>query len=70
VTGYELFDKDTGNLLGTFASEEEALAAVCRAIGRSGTASVASWLLGRIDGEGPVWRDQELVARALKTVAA
>lgn len=67
---YELYDRDTGNLVDTFASEREALATVRRAIDADGPESVAPWLLGRTDHNGPVIRGAALVERALSVLSA
>jgi hypothetical protein len=44
---YELWDTDSGNAVGGFTSEHEALAAVRDAATRHGTEYVAAWALVR-----------------------
>ena len=55
---YELIDVDSGNLIGTYDSEAEALAIVRRAVRENGTAYADSLALGRSDEEG----EGELIA--------
>lgn len=61
---YEVLDRDSGNLVATFPSEQTTRAAVRTAIQQDGAASVASWLVGRIDHEGPVLQGRELLTWA------
>ena len=49
---YELLDIETGNLIGTYASEGEALAVVRRAARLNGPAYVDSLALGYEDDDG------------------
>jgi len=49
---YELLDIATGNLIGTYDSEVEALAVVCRAARPNEPAYVAALALGYEDGDG------------------
>ena len=65
---YELWEIRSGNLMGAFDTEEEALGAVRRAIDRYGVAYVETVaLLGVLDEEGAsvsIACGPELVARA------
>lgn len=49
---YELIDVESGNLIGTYASEAEALDVIRRAVFENGTAYVESLALGRSDEDG------------------
>jgi hypothetical protein len=62
--GYDVYDRDTANLVESFHTEEEALALVRRAIKRAGTAAVASWVLGPNDHDDEVLEGQLLIERA------
>ncbi len=55
---YELIDIDSGNFIGTYDSEAEALAVVQRAVRENGTTYVNSLALGRSDDDG----EGELIA--------
>ena len=46
---YTLMDTDTGNLIGTYATEQEALTLMQSAIGIYGTAYADAMVLGRED---------------------
>jgi hypothetical protein len=64
---YELLDSETGNLVGSYSSEEAALDACTRALARNGTGYVASLALAVEDDEGNssvIDRGGRLVARA------
>ena len=61
---YEIIDRDSGNLIAAFPSEQATRAAVQAAVKRDGAASVAPWLVGRIDHAGPVLRGRELLVWA------
>ena len=61
---YEIIDRESGNLIATFPSEQATRAAVRAAVRQDGAASVAPWLVGRIDHEGPVLHGRELLAWA------
>jgi len=68
---WELWDTETGNLVGDYDSEDEALAVVRDALRRLGPAAIAPLALGaEHDDEGgvdddlpPVVQGQDLVAR-------
>lgn len=65
---YELMDLDSASLIGTYATEAEALAVVRRALRAHGMAVVSNLALGLLneDGEGEqVAAGEELAARAL-----
>ena len=49
---YELWDGETRNLLGTYPSEEAALAVVRNTVRKHGPGAVASLFLGREDSTG------------------
>jgi hypothetical protein len=69
---YELWNVRTGNALGDFATEEEALAAVRRLVERHGRAYVDKLFLGREDSRGrstPIAQGQALAERALAATA-
>lgn len=63
--GYDIYDTDTANMVGSFATEHEALAMVQRAVEEDGPESVESWALGRSDRSGDVLSGQQLIERAL-----
>jgi hypothetical protein len=52
ATWYELWDVDTGNIVGTYASEAEALAEVRDLLALNGAAYAADLSLGRKGDEG------------------
>jgi hypothetical protein len=56
---YELMELSTGNLVGMYETEEDALRAVVDSIRRYGRDSVATLALGRNDPEG----DGKLIAQ-------
>jgi hypothetical protein len=68
---WELWDTETGNLVGDYDSEDDALAVVRNALRRLGPAAIASLALGAqhddergIDDDlPPVVQGQDLVAR-------
>ncbi len=64
---YELWDTDSGNAVGGFASEHEALAAVRDAATRHGTEYVATWALIRATARRvtAIAEGRALVERAL-----
>jgi len=51
---FELWDLDSGNLMGSFSSESEALELLRNAIEAYGVSYVGSVALGRRDAEGKV----------------
>jgi hypothetical protein len=59
---YELMELSTGNLVGVYATLEQALDAVAESVRRFGPASVATLALGRNDAEG----DGEIIAQGLR----
>jgi len=61
---YEIIDRESGNLIATFPSEQATRAAVRATVRQDGAASVAPWLVGRIDHAGPVLRGRELLVWA------
>jgi hypothetical protein len=71
---WELWDAETGNLVGDYDSEADALAVVRNALHRHGASAVATLALGveHDDETGadadlpPVMRGRDLVARALE----
>jgi hypothetical protein len=66
---FELWNMESGNLLGSFATEELVLAAVIEAIQRNGERYVDILALGRENSRGNskvVARGRELVERATK----
>jgi hypothetical protein len=70
---YELWDYESRNLLATFSTKAEGLAAVHEAIQRHGAGYVAAWALGRTDDAGldePLLDGPALVDEALKPVSA
>lgn len=52
MTYYELLDTETGNLIGSYASEEEALAVVHNAVHINGPVYVQTLALGYEDDDG------------------
>jgi hypothetical protein len=65
---YELWNMRTGNALGDFLSEAEALAAVRKLVERHGRSYAEKLLLGHEDAHGrsrPIAQGQELASRAL-----
>jgi hypothetical protein len=52
MTGYELWDTESRNLLEDFATEAEALEAIRELIARNGPACVSAIALTRVDGPG------------------
>ena len=67
--GYDIYDTDSGNLWASFPTEQEALAEVSRAIVANGKDAVASWALGQGDHTGTALAGEDLVLRALRSVA-
>ncbi len=64
---YELLNVETGNLIGTYSSEAEALAVVRNALCLNGPAYAETLALGREDSRGRgarIAEGAELVARA------
>lgn len=57
---YEIMDQGTANMVGDFATEEEALRLVARYVAAHGRAAVAAWALAR-DGE----RDEDFLLVAV-----
>jgi hypothetical protein len=69
---YELWNQSSGNLIGEFGTEDEALAEIRWMIEQSGRDAVASWRLamGRGDEAGadePVLIGDDLLDRAMRT---
>ena len=67
---YELIDVESGNLIGTYDSEDEALSIVRRGVHLNGSGFVDTLALGfeDDDGEGAqIAAGADLLARALKT---
>lgn len=65
---YELMDVESGNLLGTYDTEIEALAAVRQAVQANGTAYVGALALGCSDDDGGgalIAEGTDLLARAV-----
>ena len=65
---YTLMDLDTGNLIGTYATEEEALTLMQGAIAAFGVEYADTLALGREDGAGHtnvIAEGQELAKRAM-----
>jgi hypothetical protein len=65
---YELVDIETANMLGTYATEEEALAIVADTIAAEGPEYVGEWAVGYVDASGHrkvIARGSDLVARAV-----
>lgn len=68
---YEIWDTETGNIVGAYASEREALTIVARAMAELGAEYVAAWVLGRTDDTSePVIEGPELADRARRILAA
>lgn len=66
---YELFDTETANLVDWFDNLAAALASVRQTIAASGEVAVASWALISQDPTEEPLRGDELVRRALQTIA-
>lgn len=67
---YELIDVESGNLIGTYDSEDEALSIVRRAVQLNGSGFVDTLALGYEDDDGEgaqIAAGAELLARALKS---
>ena len=62
---YELWDKDSGNLVAVFDSEESALASVGRTLDAHGPTAVETLALGTSDENG----DGELIAEGAALLA-
>lgn len=67
---YELWDTESGMLLGSYRTEAEALAVVQMNVQRYGEAYVASWSLGKLDDLAPILDGVALVKRAQRMTAA
>ena len=71
MVGYELWETQSGNLMGAFGSEAEALAAVARTAAKYGEAAVETVALFRADDESDevdcIAAGAELLARAMQT---
>lgn len=70
---FELWDKDSRSVVGTFDSEAEALAAVREALERHSQAYAEDFAIIREDAEGAselVGEGMDLVERALRSVPA
>ena len=67
---YELIDVESGNLVGTYDSEDEALSIVRRGVHLNGSGFVDTLALGYEDDDGEgaqIAAGADLLARALKT---
>lgn len=65
---YDLWDSDSGNIIGTYSTRDEALSVVREALAKHGAAYVESLLFGQEDGRGrarAVARGKQLVQLAL-----
>lgn len=66
---YDIYDRESANLIDSFPTEKEALAMVKQVIEEDGPASVASWVLGTIGRPETALTGKDLVARAMHTTA-
>lgn len=71
---YEIWDKETRNILTWHPTEAEALAVVAATVARHGRDAVASWVLAREDGserdeDGNIAAGDALIDRALHAPA-
>ena len=66
----ELMDIESANLIGSYRTEDEALAVVRAAISQFGQPFVYTWALGRLDRSTPALIGADLVARALLPISA
>ena len=62
---YELWNTSSGNRVGEFESQDEALASVRRTLQQHGPSMIDSWALGYEDDEGA----DEVIARGAALVA-
>jgi hypothetical protein len=68
---YEIWDTETGNIIGAYASERDALTVVAKAITDYGAEYVGAWVLRRTDDTSdPVLEGPELAERARQIPAA
>jgi hypothetical protein len=70
---YELWDTDTGNLIRSYPTSEEALALVCTAVSAHGKCYVSRWTLIAVHANGEsqtIAQGAALAARAAKLVPA
>ncbi len=70
MIGYELWDSRSGNLLESFDTEAQALAAVVRTARAHGSASVETFTLARVEDNEelvPVASGADLLARATRS---
>jgi hypothetical protein len=65
---YELWDTESGTLLGAYSTEAEALAVVRANVQRYGAEYVAAWSLGRLDDSVPLLEGAPLLERARTTI--
>lgn len=70
MTALDLYDTQSANLIKSFKTEHEALAAIRETIEAEGKAVVLAWALGQSDHTGPILAGQELIDRALRDAAA
>jgi hypothetical protein len=63
--GYDVYDRETGNLVDSFPTQQQALAMVRRVIEASGKDAVASWVVGPNDHDGEVSSGKALIDRAM-----
>ena len=70
---YNLWDMDSANLVGSFATEDEALEEVRAYVREVGAAWPELWALEAVDESGrftPIARGKDLIARAFGTIPA
>jgi diacylglycerol kinase family enzyme len=73
TTSYEVWDTDTGNLIRSYTSEDDALALVRAAVERRGRRAVAKWALVEVGGDGSlstVAAGLALAGRAMQSLSA
>jgi hypothetical protein len=68
--GYEIYDRESGNLVDGFPTEREALEMVRRVIEEDGAEAVDGWLLGSVEQPGKALSGQDLLVRAEEEVPA
>lgn len=66
---YNIYDRESFNLVDSFPTEEEALAMVKRAIKEDGPESVESWVLGEMGFPEKALSGQSLIDRAMNVPA-
>jgi hypothetical protein len=73
MTGYELWETRTGNLMASYETQADALDVVARTVRAHGADRVMSFALFQVDDDGdlqPIASGTDLVALAEKTQAA